>query len=69
MKQTSLLLGAGFSVNQGYPTTNQLNAKLTDLHPDNFWIHTSGTVFFKEKTRKIRVGIPAMQRGSSSLSN
>ncbi len=52
MKQTSLLLGAGFSVNQGYPTANQLNTKLIELHPEDFWIHTDGTVLFKARDKK-----------------
>lgn len=49
MKQTSLLLGAGFSVNKGYPTANQLNQKLTSLDPEDFWIHTDGTVLLKKR--------------------
>lgn len=49
MEQTSLLLGAGFSVNHGYPTANQLNEKLTNLHPEDFWIYTDGTVRLKNK--------------------
>lgn len=49
MKQTSLLLGAGFSVNQGYPTANQLNQKLTSLDSEDFWIHTDGTVLLKKR--------------------
>ena len=49
MTQTSLLLGAGFSVNQGYPTANQLNEKLTSLDPEDFWIHTDGTVVLRDE--------------------
>ncbi|ALJ00693.1 SIR2 family protein [Rufibacter tibetensis] len=49
MNQTSLLLGAGFSVNQGYPTANQLNRELVNLHPEDFWIYTDGTVLFKSR--------------------
>lgn len=49
MKQTSLLIGAGFSVNRGYPTANQLNKILINLDPDDFWVHTDGTVFRKDK--------------------
>ena len=52
MTQNSLLLGAGFSVNQGYPTANQLNAKLTGLDPEDFWIHTDGTVVLKSRDEK-----------------
>ncbi len=50
MKETSLLLGAGFSVNKGYPTANQLNQKLVELEPEDYWVYTDGTVFLKEKT-------------------
>jgi hypothetical protein len=49
MKQTSLLLGAGFSVNYGYPTANKLNQKLSCLDPEDFWVHTNGTVLLKKK--------------------
>ncbi|MGV3541090.1 MAG: SIR2 family protein [Rufibacter sp.] len=52
MKQTSLLLGAGFSVNQGYPTASQLNEALVNLHPEDFWIHTDGTGLFKSRDEK-----------------
>src|SRR5690606_4677332 len=52
MKQTALLLGAGFSVNQGYPTANQLNTKLIELHPEDFWIQTDGTVLFKARDKE-----------------
>ena len=52
MKQTSLLLGAGFSVNQGYLTANQLNSKLAGLDPEDFWIHTDGTVHLKKREEK-----------------
>lgn len=52
MKQTSLLLGAGFSVNQGYPTANQLNTKLKSLDAEDFWVHTDGTVYLKKREEK-----------------
>lgn len=52
MTETSILLGAGFSVNKGYPTANQLNKKLTELDPEDFWVYSDGTVFLKEKTAK-----------------
>ncbi len=49
MTETSILLGAGFSVNKGYPTANQLNKKLIQLDAEDFFIYTDGTVFLKEK--------------------
>lgn len=49
MTGTSILLGAGFSVNKGYPTANELNNKISNLDPEEFWIHTDGTVFIKNK--------------------
>lgn len=49
MIEFSLLLGAGFSVNQGYPTAKQLNSKLAKLKPDDFWIDTSGNISLKDK--------------------
>tara|TARA_R110000868_G_scaffold410463_2_gene698557 strand:+ start:1147 stop:2322 length:1176 start_codon:yes stop_codon:yes gene_type:complete len=52
MKETSILLGAGFSVNKGYPTANQLNNKLTELTAEDFWVASEGTVLLKEKTEK-----------------
>ncbi len=42
MSQISLLLGAGFSVNRGYPTAVELNTKITELKPTDFTISTSG---------------------------
>ena len=36
MSNISLLLGAGFSVNKGYPTANQLNQKITSLTGKEF---------------------------------
>ncbi|QNR24876.1 SIR2 family protein [Croceimicrobium hydrocarbonivorans] len=49
MKQTSILLGAGFSVNQGYPTANQFNEILVNLDPEDFCVHTDGTVIKKNR--------------------
>ncbi|KYG81048.1 SIR2-like protein [Roseivirga ehrenbergii] len=49
MTQTSILLGAGFSVNRGYPTANQLNEILVNLDAEDFWVHTAGTVVRKNK--------------------
>ena len=44
MSQISLLLGAGFSVNKGYPTANQLNNKITSLQPNQFTVADQGSV-------------------------
>ena len=46
--QTSLLLGAGFSVNQNYPTANKLNNEISNLPSDSFFIASEGTVFVLE---------------------
>lgn len=42
---SSFLLGAGFSVNQGYPTANDLNKQIQDINPDNFTIDGEGNLF------------------------
>jgi len=44
-KHTSLLLGAGFSVNQGYPTANQLNDRIKDFDPEKYSISGEGNLF------------------------
>lgn len=44
MKEISLLLGAGFSVNKGYPTSSKLNLKLLNLKSKDFCISTAGTI-------------------------
>lgn len=49
MNETSLLLGAGFSVNKGYPTAKQLNKTLTELTADDFWVASQGSVILKDK--------------------
>ena len=41
----SFLLGAGFSVNQGYPTANDLNSQIKNINPDNFTIDGEGNLF------------------------
>nr|WP_315155726.1 SIR2 family protein [uncultured Flavobacterium sp.] len=52
MTETSILLGAGFSVNKGYPTAKKLNQKLTELEAEDFWVASEGTVLLKEKTQR-----------------
>lgn len=52
MKETSILLGAGFSVNKGYPTANKLNQKLIELDAEDFWVSSEGTVLLKKKTER-----------------
>lgn len=49
MSETSLLLGAGFSVNKGYPTAGKLNKKLMELNPEDFWVASQGTVILKNR--------------------
>lgn len=44
MKQISLLLGAGFSVNKGYPTSAILNKKILELNSNDFCVSTAGAV-------------------------
>lgn len=52
MSETSLLLGAGFSVNKGYPTANQLNQILSELSSEDFWVYTGGDVILKERNEE-----------------
>lgn len=44
MPEISLLLGAGFSVNKGYPTAKLLNTKLINVKPNQFCVATEGTL-------------------------
>jgi hypothetical protein len=44
MGHISLLLGAGFSVNKGYPTAGQLNDRITALTDKDFSVSTGGTL-------------------------
>lgn len=44
MNDISLLLGAGFSVNKGFPTANQLNSKITNLKEHEFCVAQQGSV-------------------------
>lgn len=46
MGHISLLLGAGFSVNKGYPTARQLNNRITTLTEKDFSISTAGELVF-----------------------
>jgi len=46
MGNISLLLGAGFSANAGYPVGNGINNKLVALKETDFGIHSSGYVHF-----------------------
>lgn len=43
MSQISLLLGAGFSVNRGYPAAVELNNKIKGIKSNDFTITTSGS--------------------------
>jgi hypothetical protein len=45
MRNISFLLGAGFSVNQGYPVASTLNNKIIELKVSDFGIANCGTVF------------------------
>lgn len=41
----SFLLGAGFSVNQGYPMASELNEQIQSVNPDNLTIDSEGNLF------------------------
>jgi len=45
-RHISFLLGSGFSVPDGYPTTSQINQKLKKIGQDEIHIHTSGSAWF-----------------------
>lgn len=42
----SLLLGAGFSIPEGYPTTADINKRLKKISQDEIHIHSSGSAWF-----------------------
>jgi hypothetical protein len=43
-KHSSLLLGAGFSVNKGYPTADKLNEKILKVNLENYSVKNDGTL-------------------------
>lgn len=43
--EISFLLGAGFSVPDGYPSRRELNARLKKISKDELYIHTGGNAF------------------------
>lgn len=45
-KHTSFLLGAGFSVNQGYPTANELNKKIQSINLAKYTIAGDGSLAY-----------------------
>lgn len=49
MNEISLILGAGFSANKGYPTGNVINDKILKLTPDDFSIYSDQSVHFKTR--------------------
>ena len=49
MEDISILLGAGFSVNQGYPFASKLNELILDLDAEDFYVHSDGTVILKKR--------------------
>ncbi|MBB6271185.1 hypothetical protein HDF26_001612 [Pedobacter cryoconitis] len=49
MNEISLLLGAGFSVNKGFPTANKLNNKITSLTKNDFCVAQQGSFCWLEK--------------------
>jgi hypothetical protein len=49
MENISILLGAGFSVNQGYPFASKLNQLVLDLDAEDFYVHSDGTVIPKNR--------------------
>lgn len=52
MQNISLLLGAGFSVNRGYPTAAMLNEKLTKLTKADFCVSTGGSLCWLSEGQK-----------------
>lgn len=46
MKNISFLIGSGFSVPAGLPTTTQMNERLREIGSDEICIHTSGDAWF-----------------------
>ena len=44
-KHSSFLLGAGFSVNQGYPMARDLNCQIQNVNPDNLTIDGEGNLY------------------------
>lgn len=57
MKQSiSILIGAGFSANVGYPVGSQLNDLLTKCTGDEFAFHTDGTLIISTDGKKPNIG-------------
>jgi hypothetical protein len=57
MKQSiSILIGAGFSANMGYPVGSQLNNLLTKCTGDEFAFHTDGTLMISSDGKKPYIG-------------
>lgn len=52
MKHFSFLLGSGFSIPDGYPSTTQLNERLKKISADEIKIHTSMSARFLENGEK-----------------
>lgn len=46
MNKISLLIGSGFSVPAGYPTTTEINKRLGCIHQSEICVHTSREAFF-----------------------
>ncbi len=55
-KSISILLGAGFSANKGYPVGNKLNNLLLNCNSDKFGFHTDGTLMISTDGTKPSVG-------------
>lgn len=51
-KHASLLLGAGFSVNQGYPTANELNDKILKVNFEDFSVFGDGSLIKIDSSKK-----------------
>lgn len=49
----SLLLGAGFSKNEGYPTARELNKKFVDLELNDFYIKSDGILNLNHKNSEV----------------
>lgn len=61
MKEISFILGAGFSLPDGYPTRKEINKRLCKISHDDILIHPDGTAMFLDEQDVVKAdwtGIP-----------
>ena len=60
MSDTAILIGAGFSVPDGYKKASDLNRRLRQINPDDILIHSSGTALFLngQKDNNAHLSVP-----------